>query len=92
MSMTLTLHRKFHHGLIYPVSLALVAGVISSARRQNTVTRCPVQWGGSAPPSAYQGNVFQAQVRNCLPVITMVIRYFKFRNGVKCFARHDQLI
>ena len=40
----------------------------------------------------YQGNVFQVQVRNCLPVITMVIRYFKFRNGVKCFARHDQLI
>ena len=33
MSMTLTLNREFHHGLIYPVSLALVAGVISSARR-----------------------------------------------------------
>ena len=39
MSMTLTLHREFHHGLIYPVSLELVAGVISSARRQNTATR-----------------------------------------------------
>lgn len=39
MSMTLTLHREFHHGLIYPVSLELAAGVISSARLQNTVTR-----------------------------------------------------
>ena len=39
MSMTLTLHRKFHHGLIYPVSFGLAAGVISSARRQNTATR-----------------------------------------------------
>ena len=37
--MTITLHWEFHHGLIYPVSLELVTGAISSARLQNTVTR-----------------------------------------------------